>query len=150
MNIRRLYQILGETTMQLRKGAEVEETKVNGMAVTEIFAMPHQSEARDIAKVDVHFLVVGVDKALAEAHKTELIEILRDYPSPEHLVAGSSYIEVGAVIGDQGAAFQLFALGKVLGLWDIITPESLGFSGDKAREMAGGGYILISGLRGVS
>ena len=50
-------------------------------------------------------------------------------------------------IGDQGAAFELFALGKVLGIWDIITPEKLGATGDMARQMAGAGFIMCTGYR---
>ena len=146
MNTERLYEILGETTTQLRKGEKVEErTESSGLHVTEVFAMPHESEApAGIEKVDMVFLTIGVDKAAAEKHRAELLEILRTYP---RLKDGPSYIEVGAEIGDQGAAFQLFALGKVLGFWDVITPASLGLEGQDAIDAAGGGYIMCSGLR---
>ena len=77
----------------------------------------------------------------------ELIAILKTYPQPERLAGGPSYIEVGGEIGDQGAAFQLFALGKVLGLWDIITPEKLGITGPEANQMAGMGFVMMSGFK---
>lgn len=148
MNLDRLYQILRETTVQLRKGAEVEERRVGNVQVTEVYAMPHDAQAKNgIVKVDCHFIVVGVDKAKAEQHKGELVAILKTYSQPDRLAGGPSYIEVGAEIGDQGAAFQLFALGKVLGLWDIITPEKLGFTGPEASQMAGSGFVMISGFK---
>jgi hypothetical protein len=124
MNLNRLYEILNETTVQLRKG---------------------EIAAPDLEKVDFEFLWIGVNRAKVEAYRQELIQLLNTYPRPDRLAGGPSYIEVGAELGDQGAAFQLFALGKVLGLWSIITPTSLGMSGLEAKEMAGQGFIMISG-----
>ena len=164
MNLDRLYQILRETTAQLRKGEEIEGDpklvdavknfkegdnidKLPGGSV-HIYAMPHESQARDgIEKGDLHFIMVGVDKAKAEHYKDELIAILQTYPQPERLAGGPSYIEVGGEIRDQGAAFQLFGLGKVLGLWDIITPEKLGITGPEANQMAGMGFVMMSGFK---
>lgn len=161
MDIDKLYKILGETTIQLRKGEVVHGDKhlvdainegkdlkeVPGGAVT-IDAMPHANEARaDIEKVDCEFVVIGVDRKKAEARKGDLIEILNSYPQPERLASGPSYIEVGGEIGDQGAAFQLFALGKVLGLWDVITPATFGMTGEEARRAAGAGYVMMTGYR---
>ena len=146
MNIERLYQILDETTTQLRKGDPVERHTENGIEVIEIFNMPHEGELKShVVKVDMVFLSIGVDEELAQRRKEELIEILRSYPEPERLAAGPSYIEVGGVIGDQGRAFQLFALGQVLGLWSIITPATLGASGKDAHDLARRGFIMISG-----
>lgn len=164
MNLNRLYQILRETTAQLRKGEEIEGDpqlvdavknfkegdnidKLPGGSV-HIYAMPHESQAKNgIEKVDIHFIVVGVDKSKSEQYKDEIIAILKTYPRPERLAGGPSYIEVGGEIGDQGAALRLFALGKVLGLWDIITPEKLGFTGAKASQMAGSGFVMMSGFK---
>ena len=126
MNLERLYEILAETTVQLRKGevfegspALVEQAKrgeeLTSNGLLEVFDMPHMSEAPDLELIDLELLVIGIDKTKAETHKNELIEILKTYPYPDRLAGGPSYIEVGAEIGDQGAAFQLFALGKVLG-----------------------------------
>jgi hypothetical protein len=146
MNLDRLYEILRHTTVQLRKGDVVTETKAGPVRVIQIDAMPHESEALpSLELVDMELLTIGVDKAEAAKHKAELISILDTYPNPARLQGGPSYIEVGAEIGDQGAAFQLFALGKVLDLWGIITPRTLGFSGDDAKHMAGTGFIMISG-----
>jgi hypothetical protein len=90
-------------------------------------------------------MIVCVDQKKAQENKQNLIDILNTYPDPERLKGGPSYIEVGGVIGDQGTAFALFALGKVLGLWNVITPKTLGITGEQAREMAGMGFIMISG-----
>jgi hypothetical protein len=150
MNISRLHEILAETTLQLRRGAEVEERiEPSGLRVKEIYGMPHESEAiPTLEKVDVAFITIGVDRKAAEERKAELLALLNEYPDPEELAGGPSYISVGATIGDQGAAFQLFALGKVLGLWDVITPKSLGIDDpETARRMAGAGYVMCTGYR---
>lgn len=150
MNLSRLHQILGETTIQLRKGAEVEHRQVGNVAVTEIYAMPSADslkESPEIEKIDLVLLVVGVDKKKAAEHKDELIAIMKEYPEPDRLKGGPSFIEVGGVIGSQGAAFQLFALGQVLGIWNIITPRTLKLEGDVVRELAGKGLIMIDGFR---
>lgn len=151
MNLDRLYEILRETTIQLRKGEEVERRQAGDVHVTEIYAMPHERQAKDILeKVDCHFITVGVDKSKAEQYRNEFIALLKEYPQPERLAGGPSYIEVGAEIGDQGAAFQLFALGQVLGLWSVITPEKIGITGPQARELAGSGFVMMSGYRETS
>ncbi len=149
MDLNKLYEILRETTVQLRKGDVVTQSKAGDTNVVTIDAMPHVDEAPDdgIEKVDCEFLVIGVDRAKAEARRADLVEILDSYPQPDRLAGGPSYIEVGAEIGDQGAAFQLFALGKVLGLWSVVTPASLGFRGQEAQAMAGSGLIMITGYR---
>jgi hypothetical protein len=148
MNLENLYDILSDCTIQLRKGAEVEERREGMLDVVEIFNMPHEETMPNLEKVDMVFLTIGVDKEEAEKRKPELIEILNSYPDPKRLAGGPSYIEVGAAIGDQGAAFQLFALGKVLGLWEVITPKTLHITNEEqARQLAGVGMIMISGYR---
>lgn len=146
MNIQRLYEILSDSTCQLRKGESVVEKSQGALDVVEIFDMPSVHDAKpELEKVDMEFLVIGVDRAKAETYRGELIEILKAYPNPEQLKGGPSYIEVGGEIGDQGAAFQLFALGKTLGLWDVITPSRLGLTGVAAINAAGSGYIMMTG-----
>ena len=147
MNLDRLYSILNDATMEFRKG-EVEEVRQAGsLEVHDIYLMPHESEALpNVEKIDVVFMIVGVNKEKAELHRNELIKILKTYPEPERFAGGPSYIEVGAAIGDQGSALRLFALGKVLGLWDIITPALFGMTGEEARKAAGMGYVMITGF----
>lgn len=152
MNFDRLYEILRSTTVQLRKGEEVERRQSGPIEVVEVYAMPHETEAPNLEKVDVEFMIVGVDRDKAEAHKAELVSILDQWPkdAAAPLADGPSYIALGADIGDQGAAFQLMALGKVLKLWTLITPRSFGFDGEEARRLAGGGMVLMSGYQGAA
>lgn len=158
MNTSKLYQILNETTVQLRKGEVVHGTPELVSAINEgreelpggvvtIDAMPHESEAGELKPIDCFFLTVGVDMAKAEARRAEFIDLLDNYPNAEELARGPSYIAVGAAIGDQGAAFQLFALGAALGLWSIITPGAFGLTGEEAQCAAGSGFIMITGYR---
>lgn len=145
-NLDKLYEILRETTSQYRKGPEMEESNVGNVGVVEIYMMPHESEIPQGSEiVDMHFVSVAIDKEAAEKRRDDLVEILDAYPDPDRIAGGPSYIEVGGMIGDQGAAFQLFALGKALKLWDVITPERVGMEGQNAREMAGMGFIMITG-----
>lgn len=161
MDIDRLYKILRETTVQLRKGEAVHGAKhlvdainagrdLNELpgGVVAIDAMPPVEAAQPwLELVDLVFIKVGVQKDVAARYRDELIEILKTYPEPERLAGGPSYIEMGGVLGDQGAAFQLFALGKVLGLWEIVTPGAFGFKDEAALEMAGKGFIMIAGYK---
>lgn len=159
MNLEKLHALLTECTQQFRKGEVIHGTpelvaaiergdeELPGGAVS-FDMMPHTDEARpNVALVDCHFIKIGVDKAKAETLRSDLLELLADYPEPERLASGPSYIEVGGVIGDQGAAFQLFAVGEALGLWTVITPAKLGITGPMADQMAGRGYVMMSGYR---
>jgi hypothetical protein len=151
MNVDRLHEILWETTRQFRKGpafAVEAPTAERPFKVVHVYAMPPVDEApAELELVDLEFLVIGVDKAKALARRVEVVSLLGTYPEPARLAGGPSYIEVGAVLGDQAAAFCLFALGKVLGLWGVITPAQLGFEGDEARQAAGSGLVMITGYR---
>lgn len=144
----KLYEILAETTVQLRKGGAITERPVGPMTITDVYMMPSANEApRGLLLVDVHFLIIGVDREKAKARRAELIAILDNWPD-QSLASGPSYISVGGTIGDQGAAFQLFALGRALGLWSIITPEeTFGMTGEEASRAAGNGYVMITGYR---
>jgi len=149
MYLKRLYQIIQETTVALRKGEKVEEYSVGDIQTTEFFIMPKESEINDneIVKVDCHFIVVGVYKSKAEKYREELIMILKEYPEPNRLAAGPSYIEVAARIGDQVKTLQLFALGEVLGFWVMITPEAFGIEYPLADKLARSGMISMTGFR---
>lgn len=57
-----------------------------------------------------------------------------------------NYIELGAWIGDQGLAIMLMGLGKLLGLWELITPDiMLGEDApeDLKQSMAQAGMVTI-------
>lgn len=155
MDLKNLYAILSSCTSQFRKGEEVVVNEGGGVTSTHIYMMPAVDEIDDpnIVKVDVHFVVIGVDKLEAEKHREELLAILRNWPTEAWgvqvapITGEVSYITAGAVIGDQGAAFQLFALGEVLGFWKVLTPEVMGITGGLADQLAGAGMITISGLK---
>jgi hypothetical protein len=145
MDLDKLYEILKETTVSLRKGETKTEKTEGNVKVVNLYFMPHVSDVTDVEKVDLHFIVVGVKKAEAEKRKGEFIELIKTYPDFNRFRQGLSYIELGGEIGSQEEALKLMALGNVLGLWDIITPEKLGITGEKADELAGGGMVMIAG-----
>jgi hypothetical protein len=149
MDLDRLYKILTETTISLRKGEPVTTEDSNGIRVTHIYFMPHTDEIAgdDIAKIDMHFIVIGIRKTEAEKNKEALLEVMKGYPDLERFREGLSYIEVGGIIGSQEAAFQLFALGAYLDLWKLITPQTIGIVGKAAVGLAGMGFIMISEVK---
>ncbi len=169
VNTERLRQILRETTTQLRKGEVIEGTPALAAALktgdgiedlpsgsVHIYGMPHVREIENegIEKVDCHFIVIGVNKAKAESHRAEVVTLLGQWPTESwgqptrQLTEELNYIEVGSVLGDQGAALCLFALGQTLRLWKVLTPKVvLGVTGPTADMLAGRGYITISGLK---
>jgi hypothetical protein len=135
-----LNEILEETCGGFRKGEQIEGNHFYGF--------PHVSTVEDrgdTVLVDCHFIKVGVLKQKAEEVKAELIEILNQYPYLERLKNGISYIELGAVLGSQDRAFELLALGEVTHLWRVVTPATMGVTGETADNMAGMGFILESG-----
>lgn len=144
-----IHEALNAATTVYRKGEVVEERQEGVVAVTEVYGFPSVDEApAGIQLFDVEFVVIGVDPAEAEERREDVLEWLRAYPEPIRLAGGPSYMEVGAHLGDQTLAFQLFALGQVLGLWELITPLTL--LGplaplEQRRALAGNGYIMMSG-----
>ncbi len=150
MELDKIHKLLKETTQPFRKGPEVTTKDRGNVRVTEIFAMPHETQARKdgVEMVNVHFMKVGVDKKKAEARRAELTNFLQGYePQPHTLEDGPSYIEVGGVLGSQEAALELFALGQALGVWNVITPEVLGITGEQADDLAGRGFVMIEGYK---
>lgn len=162
----KIYNIIQETCQQFRNGSDViingepatpeqreilandpsEFGNITG-GVVEIFDMPSAEFApKNLELVDLVLLTIGVNKEKAEAKKDDLIAWLKEYPSPERLASGPSYIELGGEIGDQGTALCLIALGSVLGLWQVITPKVFGLEGEKAKELAGLGMVMMSGF----
>jgi hypothetical protein len=94
--------------------------------------------------VNVHFFWVS---ARENPTKAELLKRLAaEYPDMDRLRAGPSYIELGALLGDQGLALRLIALGKLVGLWPAITPATIGASGETADQLAGAGFVMAGGF----
>lgn len=109
-----------------------------------------------IQVVDVHFFKTAIDLERAQSHRDELAELLADWPAVswghpvQRLEEGPNFMMVGAVVDSQQRALLLFALGAVLGFWQVITPGSIGIIGGAAEEMAGKGMVMIDGYRPVS
>lgn len=57
------------------------------------------------------------------------------------------YMEVGAIVGDQGLALCLMGLGTLLGEWELMTPRSMlgrfGLDDDALMKFAGQGMVTI-------
>lgn len=165
MDTDRLYELIRDCAVQCRTGpavtvdgeeateqqrSEINEGTLAG-GIIEFFAMPHVSEVQkqrpDLKIVDMVFIDVAVDPVKAEKHRDEIVRILNDYPEMERLKGGPSYMEIGAVLGDQGFALAVMAVGSVLGLWDIISGKTIGASPQETKDMAGVGFLLISGYK---
>ena len=115
----RLIEILKKTTSDFEDGMENEWEKIE---------IP---------------MKIAVHREKAKKYKEELVSVLKKLPKPQRRGPVFSYMDVGAVIGSQGFAFRLFALGEFLGLWRVETPQRLGFSGEKANRMCGLGGIGV-------
>jgi hypothetical protein len=144
----RLADLILKNTVPFRKGEPVVERDHGNVHVTEVFGYPHQDEAPEMQKVDVHFITVGVPKSTPELKDALVEAIEKEYPSIDRLKCGPSFIEVGGELGDQELALRLFGLGEVLGLWKVITPKLLQMEGPEADMMAGQGFVMISGYKG--
>jgi hypothetical protein len=158
MNVDKLVELVNETTQVYRKGNPIEVRREKGasvnVSVVEIYAYPHTGEAptgEGFEKIDMHFIDVVVNKKAAEEHDHEFAEVMKGYPDQKRLADGPSYIELAGVIGvEQETAFRLMALGKVAGLWDLMTPEILlgkDAPKDLVNQMAGMGMINVIGIR---
>lgn len=56
-----------------------------------------------------------------------------------------SYLEMGADMGDQGTALMTMGLGRLLEVWDLLTPENIlpFLSKEEKLQIAGKGLITI-------
>ena len=68
---------------------------------------------------------------------------LKNHADPKHprIAAGCSYVHAGVDLGDQQTALLLFAVGQVLGMWEVLIPERLGITGAEADQLAGSGLV---------
>jgi hypothetical protein len=139
-------KLLDEVTTMFRKGEEVITKQVGNITVTDVYMMPHVSEASAALEiVDVWFINVGVDAGKAAAKRDELADLLAEWPQDTPLTGGLSYIAFGGILGSQDYALRLMAAGKVMGFWKIIHPGVFGFEGDEANRMAEAGFVMASG-----
>lgn len=151
INSRKLYDIIQDSTRVFRMGAEVERGQVGNVDIAELFGYDHTDQAPsgdNFEKVDMIFVDVVVDRAKATQYREALVEQLRNYPQPDRLAGGPSYIELAPGLGmEQEGALRFMALGKTLGMWDITSAKNLGMDEAEARQMAGQGFLMISGYK---
>lgn len=152
----RICAILAEVSQEFRKGEAVTEKVTGNVRVTDVYMMPHVSEAQPgLEMVDVWFINVGVDKTKALTRRDELVALLGEWPTEQPLASGLSYITMGGELGSQDMALRLIGVGTTLGFWNVISPAFLmavpgkepGISKEKADELAGGGFVMASGYR---
>ena len=95
---------------------------------------------------DVHFFEVALQndpdveelKRLIKVHVGDFAQVDL-FDGKEH-----NYMEIGAWIGDQGMALMLMGMGKLLDIWELMTPETMmpGMT-DMHDMLAGSGMITI-------
>lgn len=92
---------------------------------------------------DLIFFKVGYNIHVDPPDKEEFVALVKEHFP--HWLDGEehSFIEIGADIGDQGAAMMTMGLGKLLGVWELLTPRSLGLPEDLAMTMAQQGLVTI-------
>ena len=143
----KLIDLITQSTVAYRKGEVMSTEEYPGLQVTHFYFMPSAGESKTTL-VDVHFFKVGLAPDVnVDDLKVKLVEALDEYPQPERLVGGPSYIESGAELGSQQIALQLYGLGELVGLWEVITPEKLHITGPKADELAGAGLVMMTGYK---
>lgn len=102
-------------------------------------ATPHQPSGHT---ADLIFFKVAKK---AGAKKNDFLKLVKD-EFPQFLDGNEhSYLEVGGYLGDQGVALMMMGLGSLLGVWNLLTPESVlpGLDPDLKQRMAEQGYITI-------
>ncbi len=152
METEKLMNIVEETTKVYRKGefARLRRDAEAKVDVVEIFGYPHTSAAPadgGFDKVDMLFVDVVVYRRKAKERAKELEAILKEYPQPDRLAGGPSYIELAGTLGiEQEHALRLMALGADLGMWRVMDARSLfGADEEEALELAGSGFLMVSG-----
>jgi hypothetical protein len=103
--------------------------------------------------INMSFFKVSINEKMAEENRQELENFWKNHLKPKlseqgcNLEKEISYINLGAVMGDQGVALMLMALGEYYEWWTILTPEKMGFEGETARELAGHGLITLTDIK---
>lgn len=148
--VRCLHKMLPCMMVPFRTGPELTERRVGNVKVVEVFDMPPEPTKVDdgIEMVDMIFFKVGVSKEAAAIHRDQFVACLRALPLREsRLQDGPSYIHMGEVM-EQQTALSMFAVGSVMGLWNVMTPRSVGITDpDVVEKLARGGFVMIDGFR---
>jgi len=113
-----------------------------------IDAPPNPEKLQPIGHTaDLIFFKVALKKVITEEEmKTTFLELIKK--EQPHWLDGKehNYLEMGANIGDQGVAMMAMGMGNLLGVWDLLTPESVlpGIPDHLKMMMAGRGLISIT------
>ena len=103
-----------------------------------------EKDADSITIVLLNFKIILKVPKLKQ-NKEKIMQWLDHYPEPDRLKGGISYIELGAIVGDQRMAIVLMAIGDYFNWWNLIHGETMGMSRAEAIEMAGRGFIMTTG-----
>lgn len=110
----------------------------------------HQSVSEHIA--DVVFFNVGLRNISVnkEELKERLMYILYKHEGEFNKVnvfdgKEHNFMELGGWVGDQGLALTLMGLGKLLGVWELLTPDNLMpfLDNEVRKKMAGMGMVSV-------
>jgi hypothetical protein len=146
-----IEEIIENTTAVYRKGAVAEQRKKGNVETTELFGYKPTNNAPsgdNYDKVDMVFVDVVVDRTSAEKYRQDLTRILDNHPQTGMFADGPSYMTLAPELGmEQEDALRLMALGKTLGLWKIISGKAMGMNDKQALELAGNGFLMISGYK---
>lgn len=109
--------------------------------------------------IDVFFInvLVNTEKLvlLAVDFRDLLIQVIQEkggefgHMTLDELEGGPSYIQWGRWLGDQTTALRCMALGQHYGLWSVVTPTTLGITGEDAQRLAGMGMVMTTPLRSL-
>ena len=94
--------------------------------------------------IDCHFFKTEVlveEKDQSEEDLKGLLgEVFKEHPA---LKIKTSHLDMEKIIGDRDLALRLFALGHYLELWEMTTPEDLGFLSSERDQIAAAGYLSV-------
>lgn len=150
MNISRLCDIIGSTTLALPTATPEDEREQQAihhfLRIREPIGLPRPEE---VVSVYCYFYQVAVDKTRALEVREEVITILADWPELIGITPPMecpTHSDMSTVLGTDQDAYGLLALGAVLGLWGVNTPEVYGYAAGtrSADNAARNGYVRIN------
>jgi hypothetical protein len=123
------------------------EDKPEGLEI-EISELPRAETFAAGPVIDLELYAIGVREHEARRLFLEILAEVKRYPYPDDFVAGTSYLDVARVLGDEETALRLFALGEHEGWWTLVTPGRLGVAEEAARWwQADGGMLYATNAR---
>jgi hypothetical protein len=149
-----LTDYVQRSTEVFRKGDIVTEIRPEGSHVDVVIIDGFPKRPLDRRVIDCHFVYIGLTEALAELSHEEFYDLVLSAKNGIFTTIdaggwkrGPSYIEIGGWLGDQTLAFKFMACVEAHEMGEIVTPARLGITGPLADDLAGKGYVMITGLR---